>query len=55
VSPGHEAEGYFEMPGGQSGHPLSSYYRAGHERWAHGEPPASFLPGDARHTLILTP
>ncbi len=55
VSPGHEAEAYFEMPGGQSGHPLSPYYRAGHERWAHGEPPASFLPGAAAHVLTLTP
>jgi penicillin G amidase len=55
VSPGHEAEAYFEMPGGQSGHPLSPYFRAGHERWAHGEPAAPFLPGPAVHTLILTP
>ncbi|HUO95476.1 MAG TPA: penicillin acylase family protein [Steroidobacteraceae bacterium] len=55
VSPGHEADGYFEMPGGQSGHPLSPYYRAGHEHWAHGAPPAPFLPGPATHTLILTP
>jgi penicillin G amidase len=55
VSPGHEAEAYFEMPGGQSGHPLSTYYRAGHERWARGEPPAPFLPGAAVHTLTLVP
>ncbi|MBS0393913.1 MAG: penicillin acylase family protein [Proteobacteria bacterium] len=55
VSPGHEAEAYFEMPVGQSGHPLSPYYRAGHERWAHGEPPAPFLPGPAQHTLTLQP
>ncbi|HUO79758.1 MAG TPA: penicillin acylase family protein [Steroidobacteraceae bacterium] len=55
VSPGHEAEAYFEMPGGQSGHPLSPYYRAGHERWAHGEPAAGFLPGAALHTLTLSP
>jgi penicillin amidase len=55
VSPGHEAEAYFEMPGGQSGHPLSPYYRAGHERWARGEPPAPFLPGPAAHTLLLVP
>lgn len=55
VSPGHEAEAYFEMPGGQSGHPLSPYYRAGHERWAHGEPAAPFLPGPAAHTLLLVP
>jgi penicillin amidase len=54
VSPGHEADGYFHMPGGQSGHPLSPYYRAGHEAWVKGEP-LPFLPGPARHTLTLTP
>ncbi|MHB9006915.1 MAG: penicillin acylase family protein [Limisphaerales bacterium] len=32
VSPGHEKEGLFHMPGGQSGHFLSPFYRAGHER-----------------------
>ena len=54
VSPGHEAEAYFEMPGGQSGHPLSPYFRAGHEAWAHGRP-APFLPGVPEHVLTLTP
>jgi penicillin amidase len=54
VSPGHEAQGYFHMPGGQSGHPLSAYYRAGHQAWAHGEL-APFLPGTAQHALTLTP
>lgn len=54
VSPGHEAEGIFHMPGGQSGHPLSPYYLAGHEAWVHGDP-APFLPGKAAHTLTLSP
>ena len=54
VSPGHEAEGILEVPGGQSGHPLSPFYRAGHEAWVHGEP-APFLPGPGQHTLLLTP
>jgi penicillin amidase len=54
VSPGREEEGYFHMPGGQSGHPLSPYYRAGHRAWAQGEP-ASFLPGPAVHRLRLAP
>jgi penicillin amidase len=54
VSPGREAEGYCHMPGGQSGHPLSPYYRAGHGSWARGEP-APFLPGPARHRLELVP
>jgi penicillin amidase len=54
VSPGHEAQGYFHMPGGQSGHPLSPYYRAGHDAWANGTP-LPFLPGPAEHRLTLVP
>jgi penicillin amidase len=54
VSPGHEDEGIFEMPGGQSGHPLSPFYRAGHEAWVHGDP-TPFLPGKTEHTLVLSP
>ena len=54
VSPGHEAEGIFNMPGGQSGHPLSPYYRAGHDAWATGQP-TPLLPGPAQHTLTLQP
>ncbi|MDD2764501.1 MAG: penicillin acylase family protein [Opitutaceae bacterium] len=54
VSPGHEEEGIFHMPGGQSGNPLSPFYRAGHEAWSHGEP-TPFLPGPTVHTLRLHP
>ena len=54
VSPGHEAEGLYHMPGGQSGHPLSPFYRAGHERWERGDP-TPFLPGKTAHTLTLIP
>lgn len=54
VSPGREAEGIFHMPGGQSGHPLSPYFRAGHEAWVRGEP-TPFLPGKTVHTLTLSP
>lgn len=54
VSPGHEEKGIFHMPGGQSGHPLSPYFRAGHEAWVHGEP-TPFLPGKTEHTLTLVP
>lgn len=54
VSPGDEQEGYFLLPGGQSGHPLSPYYRSGFLAWAHGEP-QPFLPGPAQHTLTLKP
>ena len=54
VAPGDEAHGYFMMPGGQSGHPLSPYYGAGHRDWAQGKP-TPFLPGPAEHTLRLLP
>lgn len=54
VSPGHEAEGIFHMPGGQSGHPLSPFYRAGHEAWVRGEA-TPFLPGETKHTLEFAP
>jgi penicillin amidase len=54
VSPGREAEGIIHMPGGQSGHPLSPYFRAGHEAWVRGEP-TPLLPGKTEHTLTLRP
>jgi penicillin amidase len=54
VSPGHESQGYFLLPGGQSGHPLSPFYRSGFLSWAHGEP-QPFLPGPARHTFTVRP
>ena len=54
VSPGREAEGFFHMPTGQSGHPLSPHYGNGHSAWAEGLP-TSFLPGAAVHTLTLKP
>ncbi|MDB6164202.1 MAG: penicillin acylase, partial [Xanthomonadaceae bacterium] len=54
VSPGHEADGFIHMPGGQSGHPLSPYWGAGHEDWVHGRP-TPFLPGKAEHVLRLIP
>jgi len=54
VEPGREQDGYFHMPGGQSGHPLSPFYRAGHDAWVRGEP-TPFLPGPAEYVLTLTP
>jgi penicillin G amidase len=54
VSPGHEADGYLELPGGPSGHPLSPYYRSGFDDWVKGVP-TPLLPGPAVHTLSLTP
>ncbi len=52
VSPGREADGYFQMPGGQSAHPLSAFYATGHEAWMTGEP-QPLLPGDTEHSLRL--
>jgi penicillin amidase len=54
VSPGDEAHGLMQMPGGQSGHPMSAFYRAGHSAWLEGRP-APFLPGTPRYELILQP
>ncbi|MDD3763052.1 MAG: penicillin acylase family protein [Nevskiales bacterium] len=54
VTPGRERNGYFIMPGGQSGHPLSPYYRAGHADWM-ADRPLPFLPGNAVHVLNLQP
>ena len=52
VSPGDEAGGYLHMPAGQSGHPLSDYYRIGHRDWVSGRPSA-YLPGAHIHRLVL--
>jgi penicillin amidase len=52
VSPGHEDQGYIHIPGGQSGHPLSPYYRAGFMDWARGTA-TPFLPGASQHRLTL--
>lgn len=54
VAPGSEEHGYFEMPGGQSGHPLSPYYGSGHGDWVEGNP-TPFLPGPPEQTLYLRP
>lgn len=54
VAPGHEADALLHMPGGQSGHPLSPYWAAGHEDWVRGTP-TPLLPGPAEHTLVLVP
>jgi len=54
VAPGEEDKGYLEIPGGQSGHPLSPYYGSGHAEWVVGKP-TPFLPGKPEHTLHLHP
>ncbi len=54
VSPGHEAEGLFHMPGSQAGNPRAPYYLAGHQAWVEGRA-TPFLPGAPRWTLTLVP
>jgi penicillin amidase len=54
VSPGREEDGYFHMPAGQSGHPLSPFFSAGHEAWVEGLP-MPLLPGPAENLLELVP
>lgn len=54
VAPGREPAGILHLPGGQSGHPLSPFYQAGHAAWAKGEP-LPLLPGPAAHRLRLEP
>ncbi|MFC5550518.1 penicillin acylase family protein [Massilia aerilata] len=53
VSPGREEEGLFDMPGGQSGHPLSPWFLRGHEDWVKGRP-TPLLPGPTEHTLVFS-
>lgn len=52
MAPGRENESIFETPGGASGHPLSPYFRSGHDDWAKGRP-SPFLPGPPKHRLVL--
>lgn len=54
VSPGREADGITHMPGGQSGHPLSPFWGAGHDDWVKGRP-TPFLPGETKYTLTFKP
>ena len=52
VSPGLESEAYLQIPGGQSGHPLSPFYQAGFDDWVSGRP-RPLLPGPTVHSLTL--
>ncbi|MEJ6005684.1 penicillin acylase family protein [Paucibacter sp. AS339] len=54
VSPGHEEQATLSMPGGQSGHPLSPFYGAGHADWAQGKGTA-LLAGPPRHQISVRP
>ena len=54
VSPGREASGVFNMPGGQSGHPLSRNFLGGHADWVAGRA-TPLLPGATTNTLRFLP
>ena len=54
ISPGNEKNGILHMPTGQSGHPLSPFYRAGHQDWVDGVA-SPLTMQHAIHQLTLTP
>ncbi|NYZ63878.1 penicillin acylase family protein [Luteimonas deserti] len=54
VAPGREADGIAHMPGGQSGHPFSPFWGAGHADWVQGRA-SPFLPQATVHTRVLAP
>jgi len=54
VSPSHMADGLLEMPGGQSGHPLSNHFRDQQTAWE-TDHMQNFLPGPPEHHLVLKP
>lgn len=54
VAPGHEANGFLHMPGGQSGHPLSPHFRDQQQAWVEGRALA-FETGAAVGRLELVP
>ncbi|MBA5872619.1 MAG: penicillin acylase family protein, partial [Nitrospira sp. CR2.1] len=54
VSPAHQEDALFHMPGGQSGHPLSPHYRDQQRNWSQGLP-ASLLAGKPIQTLKFSP
>lgn len=54
VSPSHHSDAIFHMPGGQSGHPLSTHYRDQQPNWSRGLP-TPLLAGRPAHHLTLRP
>lgn len=52
VQPGLEVSGIMMIPGGQSGHPLSDYYRSGFDDYANNVSTA-LLPGDTVHKITI--
>ncbi|NOT13708.1 MAG: penicillin acylase family protein [Methylococcaceae bacterium] len=54
VSPAHLNEGILHMPGGQSAHPFSPYYRDQQSYWVQGLQ-IPFLAGSVQNSLTLKP
>jgi penicillin amidase len=54
VRPGNEDKGILTVPGGQSGHPLSTFYNAGFMAYAQAQN-TPLLPGKSKHTIIISP
>ncbi|MCL1148496.1 penicillin acylase family protein [Shewanella marinintestina] len=54
VQAGDEINAIMTVPGGQSGHPLSAFYRAGFEEYA-TQQSTPLLPGDMTHQLQILP
>lgn len=52
--PGDASKGTLTLPGGQSGHPTSPWFLAGHEYWVHGLS-LPLEPGPAQKTLTIRP
>ena len=54
VQPGQLSDAVLTLPGAQSGHPLSQFYRAGFSDYAENKS-TPLLPGPIRYTLTLQP
>ncbi len=54
VQPGAEQDAIMSIPGGQSGHPLSPYYRNGFEQYVKQQH-TPLLPTEIEHRLVINP
>ncbi|MBD1582710.1 penicillin acylase family protein [Pseudoalteromonas sp. S16_S37] len=54
AQPGALENAIMTIAGGQSGHPLSTFYRAGFNEYAQGKA-TPLLPGEAVHQLVIVP
>ncbi|WP_144213082.1 penicillin acylase family protein [Shewanella donghaensis] len=54
VQPGNEQDAIMSIPGGQSGHPLSPYYRSGYKQYVRNDH-TPLLPLEIEHKLVINP